>query len=285
MSVQNQKPDHNLRKSFIGVLIFVSSAFLFGIGIWLILGPAKALEFFGGYLIEFSLSLDNIFVFLTIFIANDISLKAQHKALNYGIAGAIVLRFLFIFFGLQLISRFEWLLYVFGVILIISGSLMFKEKKEKPGANRIMGVIQKRLRIAPDYKGEKLFIRQDNILYATPLLAVIILIEFSDIIFAIDSVPAIFSITTDLLIVYSSNIFAILGLRQLYFVIQHLHERFAYVKYGVGLLLIFTGIKLGGGLFHLHIDNLISIIIILAIIVSSIVVSIIVSGRKKRNIF
>ena len=281
--MQNQKLDHNLRKSFRGVLIFASSALLFGIGVWLILGAAKALEFFGGYLIEFSLSLDNIFVFLTIFIANDISLKAQHKALNYGIAGAIVLRFLFIFFGLQLISRFEWLLYVFGAILIISGSMMFKEKAEKPGPNKIMGQIQKRLRIAPDYQGEKLFIRLDNMLYATPLLAVIILIEFSDIIFALDSVPAIFSITTDLFIVYTSNIFAILGLRQLYFVIQHLHEKFAYVKYGVGLLLIFTGIKLGGGLFHLHIDNLVSILIILTIIVSSIAVSMIVSGRKKEG--
>jgi tellurite resistance protein TerC len=274
----------NLRKSLIGVLIFVGSAAIFGIGIWLVLGAAKALEYFGGYLIEFSLSLDNMFVFLSIFIANGVALKAQHKALNYGIAGAVVLRFLFIFFGLQLISRFGWLLYVFGVILIVSGSLMFKEEKEAtPKDSKIMDVIRKRLRFTSDYVEEKLFVRLDKKLFVTPLFAVIILIEFSDIIFALDSVPAIFSITTDLLIVYTSNIFAILGLRQLYFVIQHLHARFAYVKYGVGLLLIFTGLKLGGGLFHLHIDNLLSILIILFIITSSIIISMIVSGRKKKD--
>ena len=271
------------KKVIIGVLICVSAALLFNAGVWYFLGADKALEFLGGYLIEWSLSIDNIFVFLTIFVGFGVTCEAQHKALNFGIMGAIILRFIFIFFGLQLISKFEWLLYIFGVVLIINGCLMFKkhEKEADPSKKKILIVLRKLVPMTPDFVDKKFFVRVDKKLYATPLLAVVVLIEFSDIIFAMDSVPAIFSISQDLFIVYSSNIFAILGLRQLYFVLEHLHERFSFVKYGVGVLLIFTGIKLGVGIFDLHISTLFSICFILSVIVLSIVISMIVTAKAK----
>ncbi|MEG1477948.1 MAG: TerC/Alx family metal homeostasis membrane protein, partial [Clostridiales bacterium] len=214
---------------------------------------------------------------------------AEHRVLTYGIAGAIILRFVFIALGVQVIEHFEFILYIFGVILIFNGVKMCvgKEKEQHPENSKVIKIFRKIMPITPDFVGEKFFVKQNKILYATPLLAVLLIIEFSDILFAIDSIPAVFSVTTNVFIVYTSNIFAILGLRQLYFVLLHLQERFRYVKYGVGLILAFTGAKLGLLAFDVHISIPVSIGVIVATITLSIILSIIISGRqaKKDNLF
>lgn len=248
------------------------------------MGGQKALEFLGGYLIELSLSVDNLFVFITIFMGYGIKEHAQHRVLGYGIAGAVVLRFIFIFFGVKIVTMFEWVLYIFGAILIINGLRMFKKEEEKdPHESPIIRAIAKVLPMTKEFHGEKFMVKADGKKLFTPLFAVLCLIEFSDILFAIDSVPAVFSVSTDLLIVYTSNIFAILGLRQLYFVLEHLHERFQYVKYGVAVILTFTGVKLAGLMFGLHISIPMSIGVILIVLIISVIASVLVSKRKERK--
>jgi tellurite resistance protein TerC len=277
--------DKEIKKSIYGVLIWIAAAMAFNIGIWYFLGFHKSLEFIGGYLIEWSLSIDNLFVFLAIFMGFGVTKKAQHKALTFGIAGAVILRFLFIFFGLQLVNRFVWLLYIFGVFLIVNGFLMFikREKDVDPANMKIMNLLKKFVPMTSGFTGEKLFVKENKKIYATPLFAVIVLIEFSDIIFATDSIPAVFSISTNLFIVYTSNIFAILGLRQLYFVLESLQERFAFLKYGVAVILIFTGIKIGIGVFDMHIETLVSIGIIFLVIISSVIISLAISAKGVKN--
>lgn len=264
------------------VLFWMGLAILFNLGILKFMGPDKALQFLGGYLIELSLSIDNLFLFITIFTCFRIAEHARHRVLAYGIAGAVVLRFLFILLGVQIITQFEWVLYVFGIILIISGIKMLKTEEEcgNPQDSKIIKLLGKVIPITPDFVGEKFFVKRNRMLYATPLFAVLVLIEFSDILFAIDSVPAAFSISTNLFIVYTSNIFAILGLRQLYFVLDHLQDRFQYVKYGVAVILMFTGIKLAILFFKIHIPILASIGFIVSVLVLSIVISALVSKKK-----
>ena len=269
-------------KSLKWVIFWIVLAMLFCLGIWYFLGYQKALEFLGGYLIELSLSVDNLFVFITIFMSYGIREHAQHRVLGYGIAGAIILRFIFIFFGVKIVSLFEWVLYIFGAILIFNGIKMFKKEEEKdPHDSRIIRLVAKVLPMTKEFRGEKFMVKEGGKRLFTPLFAVLCLIEGSDILFAIDSVPAVFSVSTDLLIVYTSNIFAILGLRQLYFVLEHLHERFQYVKYGVAVILMFTGMKLAGLMFGLHISIPISIGVILTVLVVSIIASAIVSKKKE----
>lgn len=269
-------------KSLKWVIFWIVLAMLFCLGIWYFLGYQKALEFLGGYLIELSLSVDNLFVFITIFMSYGIREHAQHRVLGYGIAGAIILRFIFIFFGVKIVSLFEWVLYIFGAILIFNGIKMFKKEEEKdPHDSRIIRLVAKVLPMTKEFRGEKFMVKEGGKRLFTPLFAVLCLIEGSDILFAIDSVPAVFSVSTDLLIVYTSNIFAILGLRQLYFVLEHLHERFQYVKYGVAVILMFTGVKLAGLMFGLHISIPISIGVILTVLVVSIIASAIVSKKKE----
>jgi tellurite resistance protein TerC len=277
--------DKEIKKSIFGVLIWIAAAMVFYIGIWYFLGFHKSLEFIGGYLIEWSLSIDNLFVFLTIFMGFGVTKKAQHKALTFGIIGAVIFRFLFIFFGLQLVNRFVWLLYIVGVLLIVNGFLMFikREKDVDPANMKIMNLLRKFVPMTSGFVGEKLFVKENKKIYATPLFATIVLIEFSDIIFATDSIPAVFSISTNLFIVYTSNIFAILGLRQLYFVLESLHEKFAFLKYGVAVILIFTGIKIGIGIFDMHIETLVSIGIIFLVIISSVIISLIISARNVKS--
>lgn len=268
-------------KSLKWIIFWIGLAALFNLGIWYFMGAQKALEFLGGYLIELSLSVDNLFVFITIFMGYGIREHAQHRVLSYGIAGAIVLRFIFIFFGVKIVTMFEWVLYIFGAILILNGIKMFKKEEEKdPHESPIIRAIGKVLPMTEGFEGEKFLVKRDGKRLFTPLFAVLCLIEFSDILFAIDSVPAVFSVSTDLFIVYTSNIFAILGLRQLYFVLEHLQERFAYVKYGVAVILIFTGVKLAGLIVGLNISIPLSIGVILGVLVVSIIVSVIASGKR-----
>ena len=272
------------KKALKWVAFWISCALIFNLGVYFFMGPQKAMEFFGGYIIEQSLSLDNLFLFLLIFTTFGIEEHAQRRALNYGIAGAIVLRLIFIVLGVAVVNMFHWILYVFGFILIINGlKIMFsKEEHEKEinyKDNKLIKLMSKIIPISDKLEGEKFFVRINKVLYATPLLAIVVMIEGTDVIFAIDSIPAIFSITTDPFIVYTSNIFAILGLRCMYFVLEHLNNSFKYVKTGVSLILTFTGIKLAILMFHIEIPILLSLCIIFGILISSIVISLLVKEK------
>ncbi len=270
------------KKALTWVIFWIDLALLFDLFIFLYMGRESAMDFLGGYVIEQSLSIDNLFLFIVVFSSFGINLNYQRRVLNYGIAGAAILRLLFIVVGVTIVSMFHWVLYIFGVILIISGlSMMIKqESSENVKESKVVKGFGKIVPITDKLEGEKFFVRKNNMIYATPLLAILILIEFTDILFAIDSIPAIFSITTDPFIAYSSNIFAILGLRNMYFVLGKLHEKFKYVKYGVAAILSFTGIKLTVLIFNIHIPTEVSLFIIIGILCSSIVSSVLFTNKS-----
>jgi tellurite resistance protein TerC len=273
------------KKSMLTLGMWVGLALLFNIGIYIFMGSEKALSFLGGYVIEQSLSLDNLFLFLLVFEGFSIKPEYQKKVLSYGIWGAIILRFIFVVLGITVVNKFHWMLYIFGLILIISGIKMFKEndKVNDIKDSKLLKFINKIIPVSDKLEGEKFFIRKNKKLYITPLFAVLLLIEFSDIIFAIDSIPAIFSITTDPFIVYTSNIFAILGLRSMYFLLYKLHEKFTYMKYGVACILIFTGIKLLALLFNIHISVVVSLVSIFTILAISLLASVFINNKDKED--
>jgi tellurite resistance protein TerC len=276
-----------LKKALAWVAFWIGIAMLFNLAIYLFLPVfvkgadrgQKALEFFGGYVIELSLSLDNLFVFLVIFSSFNVPSRYQRRVLNYGIAGAVVLRLSFILLGSALVSRFEWLLYAFGALLILSGAgmLLRGEKEKDYKQSKVLSHIDKVIPFTGTLEGERFFVKRSGRSYATLLLAILVIIETSDIIFAVDSIPAIFSITLDPFIVFTSNIFAILGLRSLYFVLERLSQMFRYMKVGVALILLFTGLKL-----ILHIEDIIlSIGIIGVILLASIFASVLIKDKSK----
>ena len=272
----------NLWQPLRKVLLFIGLAMLFNLGVLFFKGSQAALEFLGGYLIEFSLSLDNLFVFISIFTAFGISEHAEHRVLTYGIMGAVILRLIFISLGVQVVNHFHFILYIFGAVLIINGIKMFFQKEHEYDVknHKMMRFLRRFVPMTEEMVGEKFFVKIDGKRMITPLFAVLMIIEGSDILFAIDSIPAVFSVTTDLFIVYTSNIFAILGLRQLYFVLLHLQERFQYVRYGVATNLTFTGVKLGLLMFHIEISIPISISVIFGILALSIILSMVMSKKK-----
>lgn len=263
-------------------LLIVFVTFIINGLIWYFMGYQKALEFLGGYIIELSLSVDNLFLFILIFSSFGISVIYQKRILKYGIIGAIILRFIFVILGIAIINKFKWIMYIFGLLLIVSGIKMISNKEEDVSFENsvLIKLLKKIIPVTDKIYEEKFFIRINNVLHATPLFALLILIEGSDLIFAIDSIPAIFAITTDPFIVYTSNLLAILGLRNLYFILADLHSTFKYVKYGVGLILIFTGIKLGIS-FKYHISVGISILVIISILIASVIFSILLSNKHK----
>lgn len=222
-------------------------------------GQDVALDFLGGYLIELSLSVDNLFVFLSIFTSFGVPEQLRHRVLHYGIIGAAVLRFVFICFGVAMVSGFEWILYIFGAVLVVNGVKMLlpRDTPEKSiEASWGMRLVRKFVPITENFCGTCFFIKKKKketdkkkSRYATPLFVVLVVVELSDIIFAIDSVPAVFSVTTNPVIVYTSNLLAVLGLRQMYFGLEKLAKRFIYVKFGVATVLMFTGIKLVATMF------------------------------------
>lgn len=269
------------KKSLLHLCFWAGTALLFNIGIYIFMGQEKALSFLGGYVIEQSLSLDNLFLFLLIFESFSIKPQYQKRVLTYGIFGAIVLRLIFVILGVTIVNKFHWMLYIFGLILIISGiKMILKNDNSNDFSNsKIIRLINKIIPVSRELAGEKFFIKRNKVLYATPLFAILILIESSDIIFAIDSIPAVFSITTDPFIVYTSNIFAILGLRNMYFLLEKLHNNFAYVKYGVACILMFTGVKLSITFFHINVSIIISLVIIFSIMIISIIISFILKKK------
>jgi tellurite resistance protein TerC len=238
-----------VRESFMLSGGYISISLLFGLWVWSQLGEERALEYYTGYVIEKSLSIDNIFVMAIIFSAFSIPRKYQHRVLFWGIMGVIVMRGTMIGLGAAVVHEFEWVLYLFAAFLMFTGvKLLFMKEPEGDHSelvekNPITKFLRKHFRITEHLEGQKFFVRHDGVLYMTPLLVALITIEFADLIFAVDSVPAIFAITTDTYIVYTSNVFAILGLRALYFALSAMIERFAYLKYALALVLIFIGSK------------------------------------------
>ncbi|EMS69559.1 TerC/Alx family metal homeostasis membrane protein [Ruminiclostridium cellobioparum] len=267
------------------VLLWIGLAILFNAGVYVIEGQHKALEFLGGYMIELSLSVDNLFLFLILFTSFGIKPQYQRRVLNYGILGAIVLRLIFILLGITIINKIHWILYVFGIILIISGAKMMLSKDEAGDHkdSKVLKLLGKVLPVTDTMHEEKFFVKVNHVLHATPLFAILVLIEFSDILFAIDSIPAIFSISRDPFIVYTSNIFAILGLRSLYFVLAAMQEKFKYVKYGVALILMFTGVKLGIMFWHKEIPIIYSLLTIFTILLGSVIVSILINKHQEKK--
>lgn len=263
-------------------LLWVSLALLFNAGLWWYLdvnvgrevANTKALEFLSGYLIEKSLSVDNIFVFLMIFGYFAVPAEYQRRVLLYGVIGALLLRAVMIVLGVWLVTQFSWVLYLFGLFLLATGvkMLIFAEHEPDLAQNPILRWLRGHLRITPDYQGERFFCRRNGVLFVTPLFLVLVLIETSDLVFAVDSIPAIFAISTDPFIVFSSNIFAIMGLRALYFLLADMADRFHLLKYGLALVLIFVGGKmLAAYWFHLPVQY--SLAIVGTIIFGSIVLS------------
>lgn len=238
----------------------------------------KTLEFLAGYLIEQSLSVDNMFVFVMIFGYFAVPPELQRRVLLYGVLGAIVMRAGMILGGVWLVTQFSWLLYVFGAFLVVTGikMIVFAEQEPDLEANPLLRWLRGRLRITPGFQGESFFVRQNGMLWATPMFLVVVLIEASDVVFAVDSIPAIFAVTTDPFIVFTSNIFAIMGLRALYFLLADMADRFHLLKYGLAIVLVFIGGKmLVAPWFHLPIQW--SLAIVAAIIGLSVIASLTLS--------
>ena len=271
-----------VREAGAWVLAWVSLALLFAGLLWWYLHDTqgaevarrKTLEFLAGYLIEQSLSIDNMFVFVMIFGFFAVPPELQRRVLLYGVLGAIVMRAGMIFAGVWLVTQFVWLLYVFGAFLVITGikMLVFAEQKPDLEQNPLLRWLRGHLRITKDFHGESFFVRQNGVLWVTPMFLVLILIEASDVVFAVDSIPAIFAVTTDPFIVFTSNIFAIMGLRALYFLLADMADRFHLLKYGLAIVLVFIGGKmLAAHWFHLPIQW--SLAIVGSILVTSVLAS------------
>ena len=263
----------------------IAFAHLFGLFILWREGTGPALEYYTGYLIELSLSVDNLFVFILIFSYFGVPAEAQPKILKWGILGAIVMRLVMIALGALLLDRFEWIIYVFGGILIVTGIRMMREQEEavELEKNPIVRLTRRLLPISNYYDGTKFFTRRmDGAVLATPMLLVLIIVEWSDLVFAIDSIPAIFAITRDPFLVYSSNVFAILGLRALFFVLAGMMDKFVYLKPGVALILIFVGLKMT--LSHwVHLPTLLSLGVIVVTLAAAVALSLRRSAREARQ--
>ncbi len=280
----------SVREALVWVVAWVCLALAFAGLLWWYLNDTqgaevaqrKTLEFLAGYLIEQSLSVDNMFVFVMIFGFFAVPPELQRRVLLYGVLGAIVMRAGMILAGVWLVTQFAWLLYVFGGFLVITGikMLVFAEAEPDLEKNPLLRWLRGHLRITPEFHGESFFVRKNGILWATPMFLVLVLVEASDVIFAVDSIPAIFAVTTDPFIVFTSNIFAIMGLRALYFLLADMADRFHLLKYGLAIVLVIIGGKmLAAPWFHMPIQW--SLAIVGSIILVSVVMSLVLSREKQ----
>jgi tellurite resistance protein TerC len=272
-----------LRESALWTVFWCSLALLFNGWIFWRFGHDSGLAFFTGYLVEWSLSMDNVFVFVVIFAYFGVPLKYQYRVLFWGILGAIVMRLTFILIANQLIHRFEWVFYIFGAFLIYTGVKLARAHgvETHPDQNIVLRFARRWLRVAPGAHGDRFFVRLNDRLYVTSLFMVLLVVESTDVVFAIDSVPAIFGITKEPFIVFTSNVFAIMGLRALYFLLAGVMNLFRYLSYGLSAILIFIGIKMM--LHHWwEPEHWQSLLVIITLLGTSIVASIIASRREKR---
>lgn len=270
-----------LREALWSSIAWVALSVLFGFGVWHFSGHQRAVEFFTGYLIEKALSVDNLFLFLVIFRTFAIDERFQHRMLEWGILGALVMRGVMIFAGAALIEKFSWVMYVFGAFLVYAGVHMLFAKKEnvRPGESAFYRFANKHLRVTRDYYGEHFFVRKNGKIFATPLFLVLLVVEITDITLAIDSIPAIFGITRDPFIVYTSNVFAILGLRAMYFLLAGFLNRLRFLTVGLAFVLAFIGGKML--VEHwIHITALVSLSVVGGILFLAIVGSLAFPERK-----
>ncbi len=282
----------SLREAATWSAVWVMVALLFGAGLWWhldvsagrVIANARGLEFLTGYLIEKSLAVDNVFVWLMIFGYFAVPLELQRRVLQYGVLGAIVLRAIMVFLGAWLIAQFHWVLYLFGTFLVFTGikMLWFAEHQPDLEKNPAARWVRSHYPITPTLEGERFLVVRDGVRYLTPLALVLVLVEISDVIFAVDSIPAIFAVTTDPFIVLTSNIFAIMGLRAMYFLLAGVADRFVLLKYGLGLILLFIGIKmLIVDLYEIPV--LVSLLVVAAILVLSMVASLFYTRRRESS--
>lgn len=265
-----------IRKALIQTLFWVLLAVAFGIFIYVFNGPQKALEYLSAYLMEWSLSIDNIFVFILIFSFLSIKEKYLGRVLLIGILLAVFLRIVFITAGIALVSRFSWLLYIFGAILIYTGLTMFFAKKEEGSnleENKVYRFLKRFLPLIADDVDGKLTVHRDGKKYFTTIFVVIILLATTDIVFALDSIPAVFGITQDKLVIYTSNIFAVLGLRSLFFLLRGAVDKFRFLPRGIATVLVFVGLKMTSELIHVKVSTAVSLMVIVVCISSSIFIS------------
>jgi tellurite resistance protein TerC len=267
------------------IATWVTLALLFGVGVWHFAGHERALEFYTGWLIEYSLSVDNVFVFALIFSYFAVPPASQHKVLFWGILGALVMRFAMIYAGAALITRFSWLLYLFGAFLIFTGTRMAFRRIEqiRPERNPIVRWFRKCVPVTRDYHEDRFAVRQRGRWLMTPLLVVLVCVETTDVMFATDSIPAIFAVTLDPFVLYTSNVFAILGLRSLYFVLAGAINLFHHLKLGLGLVLTFVGVKMLLAHTAWKIDTLPALLVVATVITASIVASLLCRCREDRN--
>ena len=264
-----------IRESIGWTAAWVALALVFNAGIWHFAGAEKALEFFTGYVIEKSLSIDNIFVIAMLFSYFAVPPIYQHKVLFWGILGALTMRAAMIALGAALIAKYSWIVYVFGAFLVFTGVKMITKREEAihPERNPVVRWFRRLVPVTSDYRQDHFFVVERGIRHATPLFVVLLLVEFTDLIFAVDSIPAIFAVTTDPFIVYTSNAFAILGLRSLYFALAGVMDRFHYLKIGLGVVLAFVGVKMLLAHSPYKIDTMVSLGVVVGILAVSVVAS------------
>lgn len=279
----------SVREATTWVIVWMTIAMLYAGLIWyfnmqtqtLEVANTKTLEFITGYLIEWSLSVDNLFVFILVFNYFNLQPEFQRRVLLYGILGAIFLRFVVIIFGVYLVAKFHWILYVFGILLIYSGLKIFiySEDENDLSKNPILNWLRKHLKVTHELHGEDFFVKEKGVWHVTPLFIILVFIDIVDLIFALDSIPAIFAVTNDPFIICTSNTFAIIGLRAMYFLLARMHEIFHLLKHGVAFILIFIGIKMVIAYWYK-----IPILIALGVIISTLLICIILSIYLKKRI-
>ena len=262
-------------------VMWVAMAAAFAVLVYWWHGHTAMLEFVTGYVIELSLSIDNLFVFLVIFRYFKVSGASQHKVLFWGIVGALLMRGLFIFAGVGLIARFHWIIYVFGLLLIYSGVKLLRHDSANvdPSKNPILKLFRRWVPVTDDYVGAKFFVRRPG-LFATPLFVVLLVVETTDILFAVDSIPAILAITLNAFIVYTSNVFAILGLRSMYFALAGMMDLFQYLHYGLSCVLIFVGLKMLGS-YYINLPTWVALVVVAGVLGTSVLVSVLAPKKTR----
>lgn len=287
LSLNRKGREISFKQAAVWTTVWMVLALLFGGGIWLTLGQHKALEFLTGYLIEQSLSVDNLFVFIMIFSVFGVRGALQAKVLKWGIIGAIVMRLLFIFIGAALLKEFQWLFYFFGALLVYTAwKMAFSEDDEiEPEKNPLVRIARKILPMTRRIRGDWFITRKMRLWVTSPLFMVLLVVESSDLVFAMDSIPAIFAITLDPFIVLTSNIFAIMGLRSLFFLLANLMGMFAYLKFGIALILAFVGCKMILMMLGIHIPITLSLAVIMVTLAMAIVISLLVRKPDEGAVF
>jgi tellurite resistance protein TerC len=272
----------NFREALIWSLVWIGLAGAFAVLVYSRYGHATAVEFVTGYVIELSLSVDNLFIFILIFRFFRVAPEHQHKVLFWGIVGALVMRAIFIVVGIGLIRRFQWITYIFGTFLVYSGIRLFRQHGAgmEPQNNPVLRLFRRWVPTTEDYEGDKFLVRRGR-LYATPLLAVLVLVEATDVVFATDSIPAVLAITLKPFIVYTSNVFAVLGLRSMYFLLAGMMELFHYLHYGLAAILIFVGAKMLLSNYY-HIPTLIALGVVGGVLLVSVLASLLHPQSQER---